>query len=99
MGGLRASARVRYEDLVSDPASVLGSLQTALSIDLNALIARIAREPVVFPTHGIAGNRMRSRGPQRLVLDAEWRTAVPVRVRRLAGIISPLLSRYGYRAS
>jgi len=92
------SARLRYEDLTSDPGRCLSAALAAVGVeaDLDFL-----QRPVVQlgPNHTIAGNPLRfRRGEVTIEPDLEWR-------RRLGGgsrwvvtaLTWPLLVRYGFR--
>jgi sulfotransferase family protein len=91
--------RMRYEDLVRDPASAVRS------------VARFAGEPdpdlgflsngrVAFErTHTVSGNPFRLRqAPIEINPDEAWRTSMTRRQKALAAAPAlPLLRRYGYR--
>ncbi len=94
--------RLRYEDLVADPASWLARLAAFGS-------GGVSPAPATFPflrdhsvslveEHTIAGNPMRfERGAVELHRDDAWRTGLPDSARRLVTLIdAPLLRRYGY---
>lgn len=91
--------RVRYEDLVADPAGVLrriatfagGAPDAALPIGPDGLLT-------LHPTHSVAGNPSRHRtGGVPIAADDEWRTAMPWRSRAVVTLLTaPLRARLGY---
>lgn len=93
--------RMRYEDLIADPARELNRVAAAVQ-------RRAARTAPSFlhdgpevdlaPAHTLAGNPMRFRtGRVQLSADEAWRTALPDAKRRLVGAITWILRiRYGY---
>ena len=90
------TVRVRYEDLVADPGGQVRRVLHGAGLEPAALPD--GGRPTV--QHAIAGNPVRFTGrPVSLVLDDEWRSAMPVRDRRIAtALTSPMLWRYGYPA-
>ena len=90
-------ARIRYEDLVEDPAGSLYQVTDALGLSRSRLpiegrVARLSRK------HIISGNRARGEvGAVTLRKDSEWRSGLPRSMQAIARVTtSPLLSRYGY---
>ena len=92
--------RMRYEDLVQDPAG-----------ELNRVLRAESRRPLpdgpeflhgdeaeLVPAHTLAGNPMRFRtGRIRLRADEAWRSSLPARKRRLVSTLTWGLRRYyGY---
>jgi Sulfotransferase family len=90
------TVRVRYEDLVADPEGQVRRVLHRAGLEPAAVRDGGARAP----QHAIAGNPVRfADRPVALVLDDEWRRAMPARDRRLAtALTSPMLWRYGYSA-
>lgn len=89
---------VRYEDLVRDPRTEVSRLVDFLDVP-EADLSFLGGESVLLPQdHSVWGNPMRSAsGPQRLRLDAEWRTGLGRGQRALVTTISVSgLRRYGY---
>ena len=93
-------ARLRYEDLVADPA-------TALAAGLATLGFRVPRAELpdvkggavhLRTSHGLSGNPSRFHsGPVPLRRDDRWLTEMPERSRALVTALTlPLLTRYGY---
>jgi Sulfotransferase family len=89
--------RVRYEDLVADPAATIQRIAAFAGVagDLPFIAPGTVR---LAPTHSVAGNPSRHRsGEVRVAPDTEW-------VRGLSGaaftlvtlITAPLLRRFGY---
>jgi len=94
------TARVRYEDLIRDPATHLARVAAlhgtpAAPADLDFLADGGIRPAA---THTIAGSRIRhSTGVLPLRLDEEWRTKLPSRQRRVVTLATAVSRwRYGY---
>jgi len=83
------SMRVRYEDLVADPAGVLRGIRGFSGVTSSAAGAA---------QHAIGGNPVRfSEGPLRLRVDQEWLSSMTRGEERLVtGMTALLLRRYGY---
>jgi hypothetical protein len=90
-------ARIRYEDLVEDPAGSLHQVTDAFGLSCSRLPieGRVAR---LSTKHIISGNRARGEvGAITLREDSEWRSGLPRRMQAIARVTTlPLLSRYGY---
>ena len=89
---------VRYEDLVRDPRAEVSTLMEFLDVP-QADLPFLEGETITLPLdHSVWGNPMRSStGPQRLRLDAEWRSGLGRGQRALVSTISVGgLHRYGY---
>lgn len=88
---------IRYEDLATDPARVVGSilqhLNTAAQLDLDGNRAWLRA------SHTISGNPMRFQSGQiEIRLDDRWRTEMRRRDQALVTTLTyPLLRRYRYR--
>jgi hypothetical protein len=92
---------VRYEDLVRQPEAALRRV-AAVSTggpepDLSGFLTPAGL--TLGATHTVAGGRVRMRtGLMPLRLDEEWRSALPVSLRRFVSAVTwPLRRRYGYR--
>ncbi|HVX45604.1 MAG TPA: sulfotransferase [Mycobacteriales bacterium] len=93
--------RLRYEDLVADPAGAIARILAVAGLDPQAppTLAADGRSVRLGVHHTVAGNPARmAQGTTPLRLDDEWRTAMPRPDRMLvtAGA-APLMRRYGYR--
>lgn len=91
--------RVRYEDVVAEPAEQLRRLLSFLEIDTSVGDAVLSGGlPPDLLDHAISGNPGRlAAGPIRLRPDDAWRLELPDRTRRLvAAGTFPLRLRYGY---
>jgi len=88
--------RLRYEDLVGDPAQTLRALGSFLALDLEPVVELAVNQRPLTPGHGVGGNRMRRQGAVRLSPDEEWKRALPKRARMLAPLAWPLAHKYGY---
>jgi hypothetical protein len=89
--------RIRYEDLVEDPAASLRHIVDALGLPDSPLpiegkVARLSNK------HIISGNRASGEvGAITLRHDSEWVSGLPSRMQAIArGTTLPLLGRYGY---
>lgn len=90
--------RIRYEDLVRDPAGVLGRIGEVAGIDLTTLGERAAGGEVFGFGHIMAGNLARERGPRPLAIDLDWQENSPRWIRRTIWFLTGRLAqRYGYR--
>jgi hypothetical protein len=91
---------LRYEDLLADPRWVVGDLAAFAGVAVRTADLSYLDDAQVELglSHTVAGNPIRFRtGRIDLRRDDTWRTALPVRHRRLVtAICAPLLSRYGY---
>lgn len=94
--------RLRYEDLLADPADALARLlgPTGLALDAGWDDFLTPDGATLGPSHSIAGNPMRfSTGTIPLRRDEAWRTALPRRDRRVVTALTwPFLAAYGYMA-
>lgn len=92
--------RLRYEDLVSDPARELGRVLTLTGGKPSAgVFDYITDNGITVPrTHVVAGGRIRlASGSMPLCLDDVWRREMPPRSRRLVELMTgPVRRRYGY---
>jgi len=90
--------RIRYEDLVLDPARALGRVGEAAGIDLAPLGERAAGGAVFGFGHIMAGSHARGRGPRPLALDIDWQENSPRWIRWTIWLLTGWLARrYGYR--
>jgi hypothetical protein len=93
--------RIRYEDLVLEPAATVGAAWRALSLPGAGELPMLDEHTIeLMPTHSVAGNPMRfSLGITELRPDVTWRSKLPARDRRVVTAMSyPLLRRMGYHA-
>lgn len=94
--------RVRYEDLVEDPAGVVGQLRSAVlgeeGADLGEAGQRDDEGIDLSVVHSISGNPLRFRqGRTPVVEDADWKAGPRSRKAIVAALTFPLRWRYGYR--
>jgi hypothetical protein len=106
--GLLATAgtptlRVRYEDVVAEPAGTVAAIRrfAGLAGDLpeaTAFLSQGADRPA-RTLHSVAGNPLRfADAPLRLRPDVAWRAEMPARDRLVVtALTAPLALRYGYR--
>jgi hypothetical protein len=89
--------RVRYEDLLAAPRSILLNILALLQEEqsLPFLVGHTAKLRIA---HTVAGNPMRfRRGHIELCLDEEWKRGMrPVDRQIVTAMTWPLLSKYGY---
>jgi hypothetical protein len=94
--------RVRYEDLVRDPAHIVRELRSELLAeraerDAGAVGPREGEYADLGVVHSISGNPMRFRqGRIPIVEDAGWKAGSRSRAAIVAAITFPLRWRYGY---
>lgn len=92
--------RLRYEDLLSDPAGSLGRLGGFLDLDLGSLVATAQAGGAFAIGHPIGGNRMRFSRTMRLRRDAEWESRLSRRDEWMFWALGGWLARaYGYTSS
>jgi hypothetical protein len=98
--GRPAMSRVRYEDLIDDPAGMIGRLAEflRLSVDEDGLSFLRGKDADLGIMHSAGGNRIRFiAGSTPLRRDDAWRTALPARHRLLVSAVClPLMATYGY---
>jgi hypothetical protein len=83
------SLAVRYEDLVTDPAAVVGDVLEFAGVDRRPAAALVGARAVLRDDHTVAGNPVRfARGEVELRVDDEWRTAMPARTRAWVGALA-----------
>jgi hypothetical protein len=96
-------ARVRYEDVVTDPIRTLVAATTALGVPLGPgdLPVLDGGDVVLQPSHGLSGNPGRFRsGLLALLSDDGWTSEMPPSSRALVTAITlPLLATYRYPLS
>jgi hypothetical protein len=90
--------RLRYEDLVRDPASAVRSVLSFVGEEPATLPFLSDGAVHLAPTHTVAGNPSRFRtGVVEIRPDDEWLSRLEPRARAIVEAISlPLLRRYGY---
>lgn len=92
-------ARLRYEDLVQDPAAELATAWGRLGLPGTCRLPVSADGVIELRgTHSVAGNPMRfKRGPVPVRVDDAWREEMPAARRRAVGLLAwPALRHYGY---
>lgn len=93
-----AYMRLRYEDLVAQPASTVANVVRFAAGGSAVAPAYDGNSIRVSPGHSVAGNPNRmSAGIVTMRPDNEWATAMPRSTRTLVTTIAaPLMTRYGY---
>ncbi|WP_332460653.1 hypothetical protein [Ornithinimicrobium faecis] len=91
-----ATARMRYEDFVTNPAETLRVTLTRLN--LAQFSPQMDRAVTLRAQHTVSGNPVRfERGTLTLRKDDAWRTAMDTQERRKVALLSsPLRKVYGY---
>lgn len=94
----RGSAlRVRYEDLVREPAAELKRIGRFLDISMDLVINRLEVDGTLVVPPLLDGNRIRRREKITLRLDDEWRRDLSLGHQVLAIMLTlPLFVGYGY---
>jgi len=91
--------RIRYEDLVAEPAAVLRQVGAFIGLDLSETIARVQNGEPVAISHLIGGNRLRFGASVVLRPDVEWKDKLSVGDKRMFWRLAGwLASAYGYRS-
>ncbi len=89
--------RLRYEDLVTNPAASLQRVGDSLDLDFNTVIERIDGGEDLDPGHVVAGNRLRMSNQVKLRPDMGWKTSLSPRdLRAFQLMCGWFLRRYGY---
>lgn len=91
--------RIRYEDFIRDPASVLRQIGRFVGLDLKGVGEHILREGALRAEHNVGGNRMRHK--KRIVVRRKAHTLIreglPLGYRLAFYMIGGVLQRYfGY---
>lgn len=96
--GAASYQRVRYEDLVRDPVTVLTGIARRVGVPDPRLALQGARLEL-GTDHTVHGNPMRFHtGTLDIRADDQWRSSLPDAARRTTtALTAPLLVRYGYR--
>jgi len=86
---------LRYEDLIVDPATQMRRICDELQLPV---VPKLDYESLqdLPASHGVAGNRVRRKGVQRLVLDDQWKTSLKKSLARLAIVCWPFMKKYKY---
>jgi len=71
--------RIRYEDLVENPARICATLGEFLGVCFDQQVEMILKGGEIQPGHLIAGNRMRSFKKIRIKADVEWKKQLKLR--------------------
>jgi len=94
----RHSIRVRYEDLVSDPAGEIRRIGQLTGLNFGEVTRKVTCGAPLSVGHTVAGNRLRMSGSVRLRPDVEWVDKLSVWDRFTCWAVSGWLARtYGYR--
>lgn len=88
--------RMRYETFVTNPVDAIGQISAKFDLDLSDLQNKLRSAYPIQHDHGVAGNRVRRQGIQKLQDDQEWQTELQPGLRKLALVALPLIKVYGY---
>lgn len=92
--------RVRYEDLVADPARALGAIGKFLHLDLSDVAAAIAQKQPISVSHIIGANRVRLEQSIQFSPDFAWRSKLSRGSQRVVWALAGWLAvAYGYQWS
>ncbi|HEU0030816.1 MAG TPA: sulfotransferase [Kofleriaceae bacterium] len=87
--------RVRYEDLVTDPAATLAQICSLMGLAYDPQMLRYRDHTWL----GLGGNRMAKSTDSTIRLDEKWRREMPKRDQRIVNLVGGALNRYyGYGA-
>jgi hypothetical protein len=90
--------RVRYEDLVDDPAEILSQLGAFLGLDFSSQIDAVANKHITASGHQLSGNRMRLKKEIVVKKDMEWGKNLKLLYRFFFWMIDWAFAlRYGYK--
>ena len=97
--GPERSTRVRYEDLVADPAGTIAGVLGPWREGERSPAAVHGSDGVLHPAHQVAGSRHRMQESLVIRADEVWRDEMPMGRQRLVGLLTgAMLRRYGYLA-
>ncbi|MGA8302206.1 MAG: sulfotransferase [Thermoplasmata archaeon] len=90
--------RVRYEDLVADPARALAKIGAFLQVDFSDVAAAIARKESIPVSHIIGANRVRLQQTIQFTGDFAWRSKLSPHSQKVVwGLAGWLALTYGYQ--
>jgi hypothetical protein len=96
--GNKSYLRVRYEDFVEHPGTVMERIAVFLELDLNAQIEKLEKHTGIPTGHQMAGNRLRMLTEIILHQDIEWKEKLRMPGRWLFWFFGwPLALYYKYR--
>lgn len=97
--GRSRTRRMRYEDFIASPRDTIAALAGWVGESLDESIFTDERTVRVPISHAVAGNPVRSRTGEVVLLDnAEWYSRQPPMDRLIATTVAaPVLHRYGYQ--
>lgn len=89
--------RLRYEDMVDDPATALTRIGAAAGIDLGPQAREIGSGKPIAADHQVAGSRIRMNGPMRVEADMGWQDRMGAGDQAtVARLCRGRMRRYGY---
>ncbi|MEX1017261.1 MAG: sulfotransferase [Phycisphaeraceae bacterium] len=95
--GRRSYLRIRYEDFVSQPETVLRQVGEFLGMDFSEQIANLLAGQSIPLSHQVSGNRLRTRKDIVLRPDTDWQTKLKGRYKlAFLAVNWPWMLAYGY---
>jgi hypothetical protein len=97
--GPKSTVRVRYEDFVADPKSVLERIGSLIDLDFREVAEAASAGKPMRVGHNVGGNKTKKSGVITLRPDdEEWKRALSATEQRLSwALMGWLLRRYGYK--
>ena len=93
--GPERSMRIRYEDLVENPADILRQILAMVGEEASGALSNDER--TIFPHHQVAGSRHRMQQSLTIERDERWQFEMPRSKKLVFSIIcAPLMLQYGY---
>jgi hypothetical protein len=93
----RGVLQVRYEDLCTDPRTVLEEIGAFVGLDMSEVIRTLENGASLQVGHNVGGNRIRFQRRLTFRPDEEWREHLPGPYRRAARMATwPLSRTFGY---
>ncbi len=89
--------RVRYEDLVTDPAQSLTEIADFVGVAAEPMLTALNSDSGIDAGHGVGGNRLRRSGQVKLRFDEAWRHQADRMVKSAGLLATPMAAKYGYR--
>ncbi len=92
-----SSLKLRYEDVMRDPAEELRRLGPLIGVEMSPVIDQVLSGEPFEVGHNISGNRLRMSGSVRFKPDREWMTKMSRATKQELWLLyGSFLRRYGY---
>ncbi len=92
--GCNSVELLRFEDFLSDPASLISRVFHAVDLRPDKVISIIANNQLFDPGHGVAGNRMRRSGAIQFMPKQNLVKSFPLVTKLLGFLAQPMSQRY-----